>query len=109
MNNAYILIGIATMSIVTIVLRFIPFIFLNDKKEYKTLNYLSKVLPCAIMGMLVVYCLKDVKLDDVSNFLPSLIASSTVAISYILRRKTLLSILLGTVIYMVLIQFVFLN
>ena len=61
MNNTYILISIAIMAIVTIVLRAIPFIFLSNKKEYKTLNYLSNVLPCAIMGMLVVYCLKDIK------------------------------------------------
>ena len=107
MNNTYVLIGIATMSLVTIILRFIPFIFLNDKKEYKTLNYLSKVLPCAIMGMLVVYCLKDINFTNTKNYLPALIASSVVAISYIYKRKTLLSILLGTIIYMALLQLIF--
>lgn len=107
MNNTYVLICILTMAVVTIVLRFIPFIFLNDKKEYKTLNYLSKVLPPAIMGMLVIYCLKDVNFETSRNFVPALIASSVVAISYILKRKTLLSIISGTLIYMVLLQFVF--
>ena len=107
MNNTYVLIGIATMALVTIALRFIPFIFLNDKKEYKTLNYLSKVLPCAIMGMLVIYCIKDVKFDSARNFVPTFIASAVVAFSYILKRKTLLSILLGTFIYMFLLQVVF--
>lgn len=107
MNNRYVLIGISIMSIVTIVLRFIPFVFLNDKKEYKTLNYLSKVLPPAIMGMLVVYCLKDLNFNSIENFVPALIASSVVAVSYIVKRKTLLSILAGTIVYMFLLQFVF--
>ena len=104
MNNTYILIGIITMSVVTILLRFIPFIFLNDKKEYKTLNYLSKVLPCAIMAMLVVYCLKDVNFENTRNFVPALIASLVVSTSYIMKRNTLLSILLGTIIYMIPLQ-----
>lgn len=107
MNNNYVLIGIAIMSLVTILLRYIPFIFLNDKKEYKTLNYLSKVLPCAIMGMLVVYCLKDINFESTKNYLPALIATSVVAVSYIYKRKTLLSILLGTIVYMLLLQLVF--
>lgn len=107
MNNTYILLGIITMSLVTIALRFIPFIFLSDKKEYKTLNYLSKVLPCAIMGMLVVYCLKDVNFNSVNNFVPELIASGIVSISYVIKRKTLLSIIVGTVVYMILVQFIF--
>lgn len=107
MNNTYVIIGIGIMSIITIILRSIPFIFLNDKKEYKTLNYLSKVLPGAIMGMLVVYCLKDISFDSIRNFLPAIIASLIVLISYVYKRKTLLSILLGTATYMVLLQFVF--
>ena len=107
MNNTYILLGIATMAIVTIVLRFIPFVFLNDSKEYKTLNYLSKVLPCAIMGMLVIYCLKDINFSSTRNYVPTLIASAIVSISYILKRKSLISILLGTIVYMILLQFVF--
>lgn len=107
MNNTYILVGIATMSIVTVILRFIPFIFLYNKKEYITLNYLSKVLPCAIMGMLVVYCLKDINFESAKNFLPALISSGIVAISYIAKRKTLFSIILGTISYMILIQYIF--
>lgn len=107
MNNTYILISIFTMSIVTIVLRFIPFIFLSDKKEYKTLNYLSNVLPPAIMGMLVVYCLKDISFSSINNFVPQLIACAVVSISYIIKRNTLLSIILGTITYMMLLQFVF--
>ena len=107
MTNKYVLISIAIMSFVTIILRFIPFIFLNDKKEYKLLNYLSKVLPSAVMGMLVVYCLRDVDLTSIDGFMPALIASAITACSYIWKRKTLLSILSGTIVYMVLVQMIF--
>lgn len=107
MNNTYILTSIAIMSVVTVVLRFIPFIFLSNKREYRILNYLSNVLPCAIMGMLVVYCLKDVNFNAARNYIPALIATVVVSASYLIKRKTLLSILLGTVTYMVLLQYVF--
>lgn len=107
MNNTYIMIGIAIMSIVTIILRFLPFIFLKDKKDYEILNYFSKVLPCAIMGMLVIYCLKDINFLATKNFVPAIIASIVVSISYIIKRKTLFSILAGTITYMILLQYVF--
>lgn len=107
MYNNYVIAGIAIMSIVTIALRFIPFVFLNNDKEYKTLNYLSKVLPCAIMGMLVVYCLRDISFDNTRNFVPALIACAVVSISYIIKRKTLLSIISGTLVYMILLQYLF--
>lgn len=107
MNNTYILTSIAIMSVVTVVLRFIPFIFLSNKREYRILNYLSNVLPCAIMGMLVAYCLKDVNFNAARNYIPSLIATVVVSASYLIKRKTLLSTLLGTVTYMVLLQYVF--
>ena len=107
MNNTYILISIATMSLITIVLRFIPFLFLNDIKDYQTLNYLSNLLPCAIMAMLVVYCLRDINFSATRNYVPALISTFVVSISYIIKRNTLLSILLGTIIYMFLLQVVF--
>lgn len=107
MNNKYVLTSIAIMSIVTILLRFLPFIFLNDKKEYKLLNYLSKVLPCAVMGMLVVYCLKDISFESTKGSIPAIIACGITALSYIWKRKTMFSIALGTFVYMFLIQTVF--
>ena len=107
MDNKYVLISIGIMSLVTILLRFIPFIFLNDKKDYKLLNYLSKVLPPAIMGMLVVYCLRDVNFLSLESFVPAFIASGTVVLVHLWKRKTLLSILSGNVVYMILLQMIF--
>ena len=59
------------------------------------------------MAMLVVYCLKDVSFSSVNGFLPELIASAVVAISYLIKRNTLISIILGTLVYMLLVQLVF--
>lgn len=59
------------------------------------------------MGMLVVYCLKDLNFNSIEDFVPALIASSVVAVSYIVKRKTLLSIFAGIIVYMLLLQFIF--
>ena len=70
-------------------------------------TYLGKVLPYAVMGMLVVYCMKDVRFTELSELLPTVLASVTVAGLHAWKRNTLLSILAGTVLYMVLVQAVF--
>jgi len=97
---------ITVMAIVTILLRFLPFLVFR-KHTPKYIAYLGKVLPPAIIGMLVVYCLKDVTLLSHPFGLPELIAVCCVAAMQVWRRNSLLSILSGTVIYMVLIQTVF--
>ena len=102
--NAVIL--IAVMAAVTILLRFLPFwIFRNQTPPYIT--YLGKVLPSAIIGMLVIYCLKDVRLTSHPHGLPELIAAACVVGLQVWKRNSLLSILTGTVVYMILVQFAF--
>ncbi len=97
---------IAAMSLTTILLRFLPFlIFRKETPPYIT--YLGKVLPPAIIGMLVIYCLKDVSPLQAPFGLPELIASACVVGVHIWKRNSLISILAGTIIYMVLIQTVF--
>lgn len=59
------------------------------------------------MGMLVVYCLKDVRFGSGPDFLPALIACAVVGVLYVWKRNTLLSILAGTLSYMLLVQVVF--
>ena len=99
---------VADIALVTAVLRFIPFVVFNGKKEPPAyINYLGKVLPGAIMAMLVVYCLKGVSFHSVGAFLPELMASAAVVLLHVWRRNTLLSIVGGTVIYMLLVQLVF--
>lgn len=100
-------IAIAIISGVTILLRVLPFVLFSGRRTPKIIIYLGKVLPYAVMGMLVVYCLKDISFSSIGNFLPALIGVIAVAVSYIIKRNTLLSIIVGTVLYMVLVQFVF--
>ena len=99
---------IAVMAIVTAVLRFLPYLlFPEGKQAPKVITYLSGVLPSAVIGMLVVYCFKDVHPLSGSHGLPELIAAAAVAGSYLWKRNTLLSVLGGTVVYMALVQLVF--
>lgn len=108
MNNLHTWLVVAVISLVTIMLRFLPFlIFTGNRKTPKIIEKLGKTLPYAIMGMLVVYCLKEISFSEVSGFLPQIIACAVVGVLYILKRNTLLSIVCGTICYMVLVQFVF--
>ena len=97
---------VAVMAAVTMLLRFLPFlVFRKEPPAYIT--YLGKVLPPAIIGMLVIYCLKDVSLTVRPFGLPELIAVAGVAAVHAWKRNSLISILTGTVLYMVLIRLVF--
>ena len=97
---------VAVMAGVTILLRFLPFLLFR-KRTPAYIAYLGKVLPAAIIGMLVIYCLKDVSLSAAPHGLPEGLAAACVVGLQAWKRNSLLSILGGTVIYMVLIQLVF--
>lgn len=108
MTEFHAIVIIAVVSAVTLALRFLPFlIFRENRKTPAIIEYLGKVLPCAIMGMLVVYCLKDVTLSSAVGWLPQFIGCAVVAGLHIWKRNTLLSIGVGTVCYMLLVQLVF--
>ncbi len=99
---------ILTMAVVTALLRFLPFLIWNGKRKTPSyILFLGKHLPYAIMGMLVVYCLKGVEITTFPHGLPELIAVVAVALLHIWKKNTLLSIIGGTVLYMILIQIVF--
>lgn len=90
--------------------RFLPFIlFPSSKTPPRFIQYLGKVLPPAVIGLLVVYCLKDVSFIAGSHGLPELIAILCIILLYLWKKNTLLCIGLGTVIYMALVQFVFVS
>ena len=99
---------IAVIALVTAALRFLPFlIFGENRKTPPLVTYLGQVLPYAIMGMLVVYCLKGVSLTSFPFGIPELLGCAAVTLLHIWKRNTLLSIGVGTVCYMLLVQFVF--
>ena len=94
--------------LVTMATRFIPFLIFGEKRKTPAIiEYLGTVLPCAIMGMLVVYCLKDISLFTAPFGLPELISCVVVAALHVWKRNSLLSIGGGTVCYMLLVQLVF--
>ena len=97
---------IAVMAIVTILLRFLPFLVFR-KQVPPYISYLGKVLPAAIIGMLVVYCFKDTTLTAHPFGIPELIAAACVVGLQVWKRNSLISILTGTVVYMLLVQLVF--
>lgn len=106
MSHAALIIAVA--GAVTLMLRFLPFLVFGGKRETPPyIVYLGKVLPYAIMGMLVIYCLRGISFTAPANFLPELIACAVVVLAHVWKRNTLLSIISGTVCYMLLVQFVF--
>ncbi len=108
MPELRIIIMVAIMAITTALIRFLPFlIWSGDKKTPKIIEKLSKLLPFAVMGMLVVYCFKDVKFSTLEGFLPAIISCILVGATYVWKRSTLISIVLGTLCYMFLVQIVF--
>lgn len=108
MSNVHSVLLIVVISVVTMLLRFLPlWIFGNGQQTPMVIQYLGKVLPYAIMGMLVVFCLKGVSLVTAPHGLPELIACGTVVGLHIWKRNTAVSIVGGTVVYMVLVQVVF--
>lgn len=99
---------IAVIALVTAALRFLPFwIFGENRKTPPLVAYLGQVLPYAIMGMLVVYCLKGITLTAPPFGIPELLGCAVVAGLHIWKRSTLLSIGAGTLCYMLLVQFLF--
>ncbi len=107
-NSLHVLLQILVIAGVTILLRFLPFwVFQNEDKRPALITYLGTVLPYAVMGMLVVYCLKSVSVLSAPHGLPELLAIIAVVLLHLWKRNTLLSIFGGTALYMVLVQLVF--
>lgn len=99
---------VVTATLVTMATRFLPFlIFRDNRKTPDIIVYLGKVLPYAIMGMLVVYCLKDVAFLAYPYGIPEILGCIAVALLHLWKRNSLLSIGVGTIFYMVLVQVVF--
>ena len=108
MNDTYLWCAVGVIAVVTAIIRFLPFVVFNgNKKTPKIVERLGKALPCAVMGMLVVYCLKGIGFNELKSFVPELLSCGVVFVAHILKRNTLISIVLGTICYMVLVQMVF--
>jgi branched-subunit amino acid transport protein AzlD len=104
MNTKMALIAIFVSAVITFGLRALPFLVFQEGKEFpdqiKRLGMVS-----SIMAVLIVYCLKDVGDDFMADGLWKLIAAAITAVSYKWKHNTLISILLGTVSYMMFLHF----
>ncbi len=99
---------IAVVAIVTFLTRAIPFLVFPKGKEIPSkVLYLGKVLPPAVIGMLIVYCFRNVDFLAKPHGAAELIASVVVVALHVWKRNNLLSIGVGTVLYMCLVQKVF--
>ncbi len=108
MTMTQILLTIAVVALATALTRFLPFlIFPAGKPTPKYIQYLGKVLPGAVFGLLIVYCLKNVSLLRWPYGLPEAIAIAVTAGLHLWKKQILLSIAGGTVCYMILVQFIF--
>ncbi|NRD79816.1 AzlD domain-containing protein [Bacillus sp. BRMEA1] len=108
MNLTQQIITIAMVVLGTMLTRFLPFIvFPSGKPTPNYVQYLGKMLPSAVIGLLVIYCFKDVNLLYGSHGFPEFIAVAVVAFLHFWKKKMLLSIAGGTIVYMVLVQLVF--
>ncbi len=106
MNHAVLV--IAVTALVTMFLRFVPFLLFGGKRETPAyISYLGRLLPYAVMAMLVVYCLRNISFLSAPFGAPELISCAVVALLHVWKRSSILSILGGTACYMLLVQLVF--
>lgn len=106
MNNTHALLLVLIISGVTVLVRFLPFLVFS-KGAPRSILYLGQVLPYAIMGMLVVYCLKNAFFLPNLGWLPEAVSVLVVVALHKWKHNTLLSILAGTLCYMLLIRLPF--
>mgnify|MGYP000979712847 FL=1 len=102
------LITILMVALGTVITRFLPFfLFANSQDRHPYVSYLGKVLPYATIGLLVVYCLQNVSFTKPPFGIPELVATAAIVLLHYWRDNALLSIGVGTAIYMFLVQRVF--
>lgn len=100
---------ITAVAVTSYFLRAFPFLVLNKKNKAveKYTMYLGKVLPPAVIGILIIFCLKDTSIVNSPYGIPEMLAVAVVVLLHVWKRNSLISILGGTVFYMYLVQKIF--
>ena len=107
-DTTHSLLLVLVMAVFTALTRFLPFIaFPEGRKKPKVIIYLGKVLPYSLIGMLVIYCFKNVSVISAPFGIPEILAAVLVALLHIWKRNTLISVFSGVIFYMILVQFIF--
>ena len=100
--------AIGVMAVVTFLTRALPFLlFDRGGNPPRVVLYLGKYLPAGVIAMLIVYCLKSVRFSQAGQWLPAVLACAAVVGLHLWRRNNMLSIMGGTIFYMILVQVVF--
>lgn len=101
---------LSIVAIGTLLTRSLPFLLFPEKKIIpKHIKYLADILPYTIIGMLVVYCLKDISFTQSPNGIPEIVSILVIVTLHLWKKNTLLSIGVGSLLYMILLQYVFIS
>ena len=107
-DSGHAIIVIAVMGLAVLATRIVPvLVFGRGEKVPEFILYLGRVVPYAAMGLLIVYCLRDMPVLEAPHGLPEIIALAVVTGTYLWRRNTIFSVVIGTALYMFLVQSVF--
>lgn len=107
MTNTQFMITIILMGLAVQITRFTPFLLFGKMEKLPgVVEYLGKVLPAAMMGLLVIYCFKDIDFGNHVSIIPSLIATISIVAIHLWKRNTIASISIGTAIYMILLRII---
>ncbi|MBR3377177.1 MAG: AzlD domain-containing protein [Mogibacterium sp.] len=102
------MIVIIVMGLAVLATRIVPvLIFGRGEKVPEFILYLGRVVPYTAMGFLIVYCLRDMPVLEAPHGLPEPISLAVVTMTYLWKRNTILSVVIGTALYMFLVQSVF--
>ena len=107
-DYGHVAIVIAVMGLAVLATRIVPvLIFGRGEKVPEFILYLGRVVPYTAMGLLIVYCLRDMPVLDAPHGLPEIISLTVVTVTYLWKRNTILSVVAGTALYMFLVQSIF--
>jgi len=107
MTNTQFIITIVLMGLAVQITRFTPFLLFGKMEKLPPIiEYLGKVLPAAMMGLLVVYCFKDMNFTNTHELVPSLVATVSIVAIHLWKRNTIASISIGTAVYMILLRLI---
>lgn len=103
-NNIYILTVIIVAAIITFLLRVAPFAFFSKVNMPQKLQTVVKLLPAAIIAVLVIYCIKSITTSSALEAIITIGSCGVVVLLHLWKKNTLLSIAGGTIIYMILLR-----
>lgn len=108
MSDKELLITALIIAAATLIIRFLPFIIIRKSiAERRYIKFLGDMMPYSMIALLVIYCLKDINLIKYPYGIPELISIAIIIVLHILKKNVLISIGAGTIIYMFLVQIIF--